>query len=86
MYLLDPDGHRIELFRSDDLTVDPAQPELTLLQSPSLLAVVPYRAGRIRTPVTPREVKIREGAHKDDDYLRVNPWGKIRRFALTIRC
>lgn len=53
-------------------------PELTLFFSPracSLACHIALEASGL--PFKAKMVKIREGQHRQDDYLRINPWGKI---------
>lgn len=53
-------------------------PELTLFFSPRACSLACHIAlEESDLPFLARAVKIREGQHRAEDYLRVNPWGKI---------
>jgi glutathione S-transferase len=53
-------------------------PELELFFSPRACSLACHIAlEESGLPFTATMVKIREGEHKTEDYLRVNPWGKI---------
>ena len=55
-----------------------AHPELTLFYSPRACSLSCHIAlEELELPFTAHEVKIRAGEHKEDDYRRVNAWGKI---------
>jgi len=53
-------------------------PELTLFASPRACSLACHIAlEESGLPYAMELVKIREGQHQTDEYLRVNPWGKI---------
>ncbi len=53
-------------------------PELTLFFSPRACSLACHIAlEESGLPFTAEMVKIREGQHKTEEYLRLNPWGKI---------
>lgn len=53
-------------------------PELTLFTSPRACSLACHIAlEESGLPFTPKIVRIRKGEHKLDDYLALNPWGKI---------
>ncbi|MDX1403857.1 MAG: glutathione S-transferase N-terminal domain-containing protein [Woeseiaceae bacterium] len=53
-------------------------PELTLFFSPRACSLACHIAlEESGLPFTARMVKIREGEHRKDEYLKINPWGKI---------
>lgn len=53
-------------------------PELTLFFSPRACSLACHIAlEESGLPFTAKMVKIREGQHKSENYLRINPWGKI---------
>ena len=55
-----------------------AHPELTLFYSPRACSLSCHIAlEESELPFTAHEVKIRAGEHKEDDYRRVNAWGRI---------
>ena len=55
-----------------------AMPELKLFFSPRACSLACHIAlEESGLPFTAAAVKIREGQHKTEEYLRVNPWGKI---------
>lgn len=52
--------------------------QLTLFASPRACSLACHIAlEESGLPFTAKMVRIREGQHRTDDYLRVNPWGKI---------
>lgn len=53
-------------------------PELTLFFSPRACSLACHIAlEESGLPFTARMVRIRKGEHSKEDYLRINPWGKI---------
>ena len=53
-------------------------PALTLFYSPRACSLACHIAlEESGLPFTPREIRVREGAHKEAAYREVNPWGKI---------
>lgn len=53
-------------------------PELTLFTSPRACSLACHIAlEESGLPFTPRIVRIRKGEHRRDEYLSLNPWGKI---------
>lgn len=55
-----------------------AHPKLTLYYHPRACSLSCHIAlEESELPFAAREINIRAGAHKEDDYLQVNPWGKI---------
>ena len=53
-------------------------PDLTLFFSPRACSLACHIAlEESGLPFTAKAVKIREGQHRAEEYLRVNPWGKI---------
>jgi glutathione S-transferase len=55
-----------------------AHPELTLYYSPRACSLSCHIAlEESELPFAAHEFNIRAGAHKEDEYLQVNPWGKI---------
>lgn len=53
-------------------------PDLTLFFSPRACSLACHIAlEESGLPFTAQAVKIREGQHRAEEYLRVNPWGKI---------
>jgi glutathione S-transferase len=55
-----------------------AHPELTLYYHPRACSLSCHIAlEESELPFAAHEINIRAGAHKNDEYLRVNPWGKL---------
>ncbi len=53
-------------------------PELTLYTSPRACSLACHIAlEESGLPFTPKIVRIRQGEHRRDEYLSINPWGKI---------
>lgn len=53
-------------------------PELTLYSSPRACSLACHIAlAESGLPYTLHPIRIRAGQHRTDDYLKVNPWGKI---------